>query len=189
MAVLIAGLVVFLGIHSVAVFAPELRTRALKAWGERPWKGVYALISLIGFALLVYGFGAARQSPVILYTPPHWMGHVTFFLMLPVFPLILAAYLPGRIKTAAKHPMLAAVKFWAFGHLLANGMLADVLLFGGFLAWAVVDRISLKRRTQTIRTAPPGRYNDLIAVVLGLALYALFIGWAHVRLFGVSPLG
>jgi uncharacterized membrane protein len=85
--------------------------------------------------------------------------------------------------------MLAAVKFWAFGHLLANGLLADVLLFGGFLAWAVVDRISLKRRTQTIRTAPPGRYNDLIAVVLGLALYALFIGWAHVRLFGVSPLG
>jgi uncharacterized membrane protein len=85
--------------------------------------------------------------------------------------------------------MLAAVKFWAFGHLLANGMLADVLLFGGFLAWAVVDRISLKRRTQTVKTAPPGRFNDLIAVVLGLALYVLFIGWAHVRLFGVSPLG
>jgi uncharacterized membrane protein len=85
--------------------------------------------------------------------------------------------------------MLAAVKFWAFGHLLANGLLADVLLFGGFLAWAVVDRISLKRRLQTIKTAPPGRFNDLIAVVLGLALYALFVGWAHVRLFGVSPLG
>jgi uncharacterized membrane protein len=85
--------------------------------------------------------------------------------------------------------MLAAVKFWAFGHLLATGLLADVLLFGGFLAWAVVDRISLKRRTQTPKTAPPGRFNDLIAVVLGLALYALFIGWAHVRLFGVSPLG
>jgi uncharacterized membrane protein len=85
--------------------------------------------------------------------------------------------------------MLAAVKFWAFGHLLANGTLADVLLFGGFLAWAVVDRISLKRRTQTIRTAPPGKFNDLIAVVLGLGLYVFFILWAHVRLFGVSPLG
>src|SRR5258708_33668392 len=104
--------------------------------------------------------------------------------MLPVFPLTLAAYLPGRIKTAAKHPMLAAVKFWAFSHLLANGLLADVLLFGGFLAWAVVDRISLKRRTQTIRAAPPGRYNDLMAVLVGLALYARFIDWAHVRPVG-----
>jgi uncharacterized membrane protein len=189
MVVLVAGLVVFLGIHSVAIFAPALRTRALKAWGEGPWKAGYGLISLLGFALLVYGFGVARQSPVIFYTPPQWMRHVTLLLMLPVFPLILAAYLPGRLKAAAKHPMLAAVKFWAFSHLLANGLLADVLLFGGFLAWAVVDRISLKRRTQTIRSAPPGRYNDLIAVVLGLALYALFIGWAHVRLFGVSPLG
>jgi uncharacterized membrane protein len=109
---------------------------------------------------------------------------------LPVFPLALAAYLPGRIKTAAKHPLLAAVKFWAFAHLLANGMFADVLLFGGFLAWAVADRISLKRRStpQGLRTAPPGPWNDVIAVVLGLAIYALLIGWAHVRLFGVSPL-
>jgi uncharacterized membrane protein len=189
MAVLVAGLVVFLGIHSVAIFAPELRPRALKAWGEGPWKAVYALISLTGFVLLIYGFGAARQSPVVLYTPPQWMRHVTFLFMLPVFPLILAAYLPGRIKSATKHPMLAAVKFWAFGHLLANGLLADVLLFGGFLAWAVVDRISLKRRPQRIKTAPPGRFNDAVAVVVGLALYALFIGWAHVRLFGVSPLG
>ena len=189
MAVLIAGLVVFLGIHSVAIFAPELRTRTVGRWGEGPWKAAYGLISLIGFALLVYGFAKARQSPLVLYTPPHWMRHVALLFMLPVFPLILAAYLPGRIKAAAKHPMLAAVKFWAFGHLLANGLLADVLLFGGFLAWAVVDRISLKRRTQSIKTAPAGRYNDLLAIVLGLALYALFIGWAHVLLFGVSPLG
>jgi len=189
MALLVAGLVVFLGIHSVAIFAPDLRTRARARWGEGTWKAGHGLISLIGFALLVYGFGVARQSPVILYLPPHWMRHVTFVLMLPVFPLMLAAYLPGRIRAAAKHPMLAAVKFWAFGHLLANGMLADVLLFGGFLAWAVVDRISLKRRPQTIKTAPQGRFNDAVAVVLGLALYALFIGWAHLRLFGVSPLG
>jgi len=115
---------------------------------------------------------------------------VAVILMLPVFPLFIAAYLPGRIKTAAKHPMLAAVKFWAFAHLLANGTLADVLLFGGFLAWAVVDRISLKRRStpQAPPSAPPGRWNDAIAVVLGLAIYALLIGWAHARLFGVSPL-
>jgi uncharacterized membrane protein len=189
-AVLIIGLAIFLGVHSIAIVAPGWRTRARNSLGEGPWKGLYALISLVGFVLIVYGFGLARQSPVVLYVPPHWMRHVTFLLMLPVFPLIIAAYLPGRIKTALKHPMLAAVKFWALGHLLANGMLADVLLFGGFLAWAVVERISLKRRPpQVIQTAPPGRFNDVIAVVLGLALYALFIGWAHVKLFGVSPLG
>jgi uncharacterized membrane protein len=110
--------------------------------------------------------------------------------MLPVFPLIFAAYLPGRIKAVMKHPMLAAVKLWAFAHLLSNGTLADVLLFGGFLAWAVLDRISLKRRpAQAPRTAPARPFNDLIAVVLGLAVYALFIGWAHRWLIGVSPLG
>jgi uncharacterized membrane protein len=189
MPVLIAGLVIFLGMHSVAIVAPGARARMQSSMGEGPWKGAYALVSLIGFVLIVYGFGLARQSPVVLYTPPFWMRHVTFLFMLPVFPLIVAAYLPGRIKAAMKHPMLAAVKFWAFGHLLANGMLADVLLFGGFLAWAVADRISLKRRPQAPRTAPPGRFNDLIAVVLGLALYVFFIAWAHVRLFGVSPLG
>jgi uncharacterized membrane protein len=190
MSVLIAGLVIFLGVHSIAIFAPEMRERARTRLGEGPWKGMYALVSVVGFALIVYGFGLARQSPVLLYIPPHWLRHVTFLFMLPVFPLILAAYLPGRIKAATKHPMLAAVKFWAFGHLLANGLLADALLFGGFLAWAVMDRISLKRRpTQAIHTAPPGRFNDLIAIVLGLALYAFFIGWAHLHLFGVSPLG
>jgi uncharacterized membrane protein len=189
MGLLVAGLVVFLGIHSIAIFAPAQRARLLARWGEGGWKGVYSVISLIGFVMIVYGFGLARQSPVVLYTSPHWMRHVTFLFMLPVFPLLLAAYLPGRIKTAAKHPMLAAVKFWALAHLLCNGMLADVLLFGGFLAWAVLDRISLKRRTQVLHTAPPGRFNDLIAVVLGLALYVVFILWAHARLFGVSPLG
>jgi uncharacterized membrane protein len=190
MLLLIVGLVVFLGIHSVAIVAPALRARTVNRLGEGAWKGFYALIALVGLVLICYGFGLARQTPVILYSPPTWMRHAAMLLMLPVFPLLIAAYLPGRIKTAAKHPMLAAVKFWAFAHLLANGSLADVLLFGGFLAWAVVDRISLKRRAapQVIRTAPPGRWNDAIAVVLGLAIYALTIGWAHVRLFGVSPL-
>lgn len=189
MGLLIAGLVIFLGIHSIAIFAPALRTRLLAQFGEGGWKGVYSVASLIGFVMIVHGFGLARQSPVVLYTSPHWMRHVAFLFMLPVFPLLLAAYLPGRIKAAAKHPMLAAVKFWALAHLLCNGTLADILLFGGFLAWAVIDRISLKRRTQVLRTASPGRFNDVIAVVLGLGLYGFFIVWAHVRLFGVSPLG
>jgi uncharacterized membrane protein len=189
MSLLIVGLVLFLGVHSVAIVAPALRAGAIRRLGEAAWKGSYALVSLLGFVLLCYGFGLARQAPVILYSPPTWASHVALVLMLPVFPLVLAAYLPGRIKTAAKHPMLAAVKLWAFAHLLANGSLADVLLFGGFLAWAVIDRISLKRRpAQVMRTAPPGPWNDVIAVVLGLAVYALLIGWAHVRLFGVSPL-
>ena len=132
----------------------------------------------------------ARHSPVVLYTPPRFLRHVTFLFMLPVFPLIFAAYLPGRIKSATKHPMLAAVKFWAFAHLLSNGTLADVVLFGAFLAWAVLDRISLKRRAPVaLRTAPARRFNDLLAVLLGLGVYLLFIVWAHRWLIGVSPLG
>src|SRR6202795_1508316 len=189
MLLLIIGLVLFLGVHSVAILAPAWRVRSIHRLGERAWKGLYALVSLIGFILICYGFGLARHAPVFLYSPPTWLRHAASIVMLPVFPLLIAAYLPGRIKTAAKHPMLAAVKLWAFAHLLANGTLADLLLFGGFLAWAVADRVSLKRRSaQMLRTAPPGRWNDAIAVVLGLAVYALVMGWAHVRWFGVSPL-
>ncbi len=190
MGALIAGLVIFLGVHSIAFAAPELRNRMVHRWGEGVWKGLHGLISLAGLVLVIHGFGLARRAPVVLYAPPGWMRDLAFLFMLPVFPLLIAAYLPGRIKTAARHPMLAAVKFWAFAHLLANGTLADALLFGGFLAWAVLDRISLKRRApQPLRTAPAGRFNDAVAVVLGLALYISFIAWAHARLFGVSPFG
>jgi uncharacterized membrane protein len=190
MAVLIAGLAIFLGMHSIALISPALRARAVAKLGEGGWKALYAVVSIVGFVLLVRGFAQARESAVVLYTPPGWLRHVTFLLMLPVFPLLLAAYLPGRIKTAMKHPMLAAVKFWALAHLLSNGSLADVLLFGGFLAWAVLDRISFKRRPpQRIVTAPARPFNDVLAVVVGLGFYVFFIAWAHQRLFGVSPLG
>jgi uncharacterized membrane protein len=187
MTLLIAGLVLFLGIHSVAIVSAAMRATAIKRMGEAAWKGLYSLISLLGFVLLCYGFGVARQTPMMLHAPPAWLRHVALIVMLPVFPLLFAAYLPGRIKTAAKHPMLAAVKLWAFAHLLANGNLADVLLFGGFLVWAVMDRISMQRRSvpQVLRSAPPGPWNDVIAVVLGLAIYVLIVGWAHARLFGV----
>jgi len=189
MPLLIVGLVLFLGVHSVAFAAPALRARTIQRLGEGAWKGLYALVSLIGFVLICYGFGSARATATVLYSPPAWARHAAMVFMLPVFPLLLAAYLPGRIKSAAKHPMLAAVKLWAFAHLLANGSLADVLVFGAFLAWAVMDRISLKRRpAQALRTAPPSAWNDAIAVVLGLAIYALLITWAHLKLFGVSPL-
>ena len=190
MTILIIGLAIFLGMHSISIATPGLRARAVASMGPNRWRGVYSLVSASGFVLILLGFHTARQAPVVLYMPPAWMRHVTLLLMLPVFPLIFAAYLPGRIKTAVKHPMLAAVKLWAFAHLLSNGMLAEVLLFGAFLVWAICDRISLKHRpSQAIHTAPQGRFNDLIAVVAGLALYVFFILWAHMRLIGVSPLG
>jgi uncharacterized membrane protein len=190
MSILIIGLVLFIGIHSISIVSPGLRARAVTSMGPNGWRGLYSLISAAGFVLILYGFHLARQTPVVLYVPPVWMRHVTLLLMIPVFPLLFAAYLPGRIKTAMQHPMLAAVKFWALAHLLSNGLLADVVLFGSFLVWAVCDRISLKRRPQQrIATAPPSRFNDLIAIVAGLALYVIFIVWAHLWLFGVSPIG
>ena len=190
MGLLILGLVLFLGVHSVGIVAPAWRERMVVRLGEIPWKGVYGLLSLVGLVLIVWGYGLARLEPVGLWSPPTWLRHVALLIMLPAFPLLLAAYLPGRIQTAARHPMLAAVKLWAFAHLLANGNLADVLLFGSFLAWAVADRISLKRRiSPPIPGAPPGPANDLIALVGGLVLYGAFIGGLHSSLFGVSPLG
>ena len=190
MGLLILGLVIFLGVHSLGMAAPAWRDRTVARLGEVPWKGVYSVTSLVGFVLIVWGYGLARHDPVPLWAPPTWLRHVALLVMLPAFPLLLAAYLPGRIQTAAKHPMLAAVKLWAFAHLLANGNLADVLLFGSFLAWAVADRISLKRRTPPpVHGAPPGRANDVIALVGGLVLYGAFIGALHAWLFGVSPLG
>ena len=192
MSMLVAGLLVFLGVHATSIFAPAWRNAQLAARGEAVWKGGYALLSLVGFALIVHGYGVARGTPVVLYEPPAFLRHVAWTLMLPVFPLLLASKLPGRISAATKHPMLVAVKLWALAHLLAKGTLASTLLFGSFLAWAVADRISLKRRpvsplTGRAITAPPGRFNDAIAVVLGLGLYAAFIGVLHLWLIGVSP--
>ena len=183
---LVAGLAIFLGVHSIRIVAPGWRDRMLMRLGALPWKALYSIASLAGFVLIVGGYAAARLEPVVVYNPPFWLRHVMMLLMLPVFPLLLAAYLPGRIKAAVKHPMLAATKAWALSHLLANGMLADVLLFGGFLAWAVLDRISAGKRPQLATTAAPGPLrNDVIAVVAGLALYAVFAVWAHPRLIGV----
>ncbi|WP_300652647.1 NnrU family protein [Hydrogenophaga sp.] len=194
MVLLILGLVLFLGIHSVSIVSVNGRNRLVQQMGEGPWKGLYSLVSLAGFVLIVVGYGAAREAPVLLYTLPNGFRHLAALLMLPVFVLLLATYLPGRIQRTAKHPMLLAVKLWALAHLLANGTLADVLLFGGFLAWAVADRISVKKRAAAGLTRPapalPGsKANDAIAVVGGLGLYVLFVVWAHAFLFGVRPFG
>lgn len=190
MTMLIAGLILFLGSHSVSIVNAGWRDRMVASMGELPWKLAYGVVALIGLVLIVQGYGAARMAPTILYVPPLWLSHVSLLLMVFVFPLLLAAYLPGYIQRATKHPMLVATKVWALAHLLANGTLADVVLFGSFLAWAVVDRISVKRRA----TAPPvaGKpsiVNDIIAVVGGLGLYVLFVTWAHLYLFGVAPVG
>lgn len=189
MLLLVLGLLIFLGIHSISIVALPRRDGMAARLGEGPWKGLYSLVAAAGFVLIIYGYGLARQSPVVLYTPPSGLRHLALLLMVPVFPLLLAAYLPGRIKAAVKHPMLAAVKLWAFAHLLANGTLADLLLFGGFLVWAVFDRISMKRRPpRPVPGAPVRPLNDAIALIGGLVLYAVFVLWAHQAWIGVAPL-
>ena len=191
MSLLVIGLILFLGIHSVSIVAPGGRYAQVARRGERAWKGMYAVASLVGLLLLIHGYGLARQAPVVLYTPPTGLRHLALLLMLPVFPLLFAAYLPGRLQRAARHPMLLAVKFWATAHLLANGNLADLLLFGAFLAWAVADRISVKRRPvpRSVPGAPPGALNDIVAVVGGLGLYLAFLFGVHAWLIGVPVLG
>jgi uncharacterized membrane protein len=190
MSVLLAGLLIFLGVHSASIVSPSWRDRMAARLGEPVWQGLYGLVALAGLALVVWGYGLARETPIVLYTPPVALRHVALLLMVVVFPLLLAAYLPGRIQTATRHPMLLATKVWALAHLLANGTLADVVLFGAFLAWAVADRISLKRRTpRPVPGAPPGKLNDLVAILGGLGLYVAFLLWLHPLLFGVSPLG
>jgi uncharacterized membrane protein len=189
MLILISGLVLFLGAHSVSIIAPYWRERMALLIGAGQWKGLYALISIAGFVAMLWGYGIARHSPISLYTPPSWFGYATFVLMLPVFPLALAAYLPGKIKRAVRHPLLAATKLWATAHLLSNGTLAAVLLFGSFLAWAIADRISLKRRVQApIPVLPAAPFNDAIANIAGSILYVLFIWRLHRWLIGVQPL-
>ena len=192
MIVFLTGLVLFLGIHSVSIVAPGWRNAQIARRGEGAWKGIYSIVSAVGLALLVVGYGMARREPVVLYTPPVALRHIALLVMLPVFPLLLAAYLPGRIRSVAKHPFLLATKLWATAHLLANGTLVDVLLFGAFLVWAVADRISVKRRAvaeaHDAPAAPARPMNDAIAIVGGLVSYGVIVFWAHRWLIGVSPL-
>lgn len=186
---LVLGLVIFLGAHSIRIFVPGLRDRMVERMGLVPWKIVFSVVSLLGFVLIVGGYAQSRLEPVLIYNPPLWLRHVAALVMLPVFPLLVASYRPGRIKATVKHPMLAATKAWAVAHLLANGMLADILLFGGFLGWAVLDRISVGKRPQVDAPATGPLRNDIVAVVVGLAIYVVFVMWAHKLLIGVPPFG
>ena len=189
MGTMILGLVLFFGTHSISIVARGWRDRMAARLGEWGWKGLYGIVSLVGFVLIVQGYAEARLTSAVLYTPPMWLRHVAFLLLVPVFPLLLAAYLPGRVKTVMKHPMLNAVKFWATAHLLVKGTLASTLLYGSFLVWASVDRISVKRRPRPgPLTLPASSLNDIIAIVGGLAIYLAFLFFAHRLLIGVSPL-
>jgi len=189
---LLLGLLIFLGSHSVRIFAESWRGARVAAMGLNAWKGVYSIVSIAGFVLIVWGYGVARGAPVIVYSPPVWTKHVAALLTIPAFILLTAAYVPGtRIKRAVGHPMVAGVKAWAFAHLLANGTLADVVLFGSFLVWAIADYIAARRRDRAAGTVyvvgPITR--DVTAVVVGLLAWAAFAFWLHAALIGVRPFG
>ena len=187
MTTLIIGLILFLGVHSISNVAPGWRDRCAASMGRTAWQGIYSIIALIGIVLVAQGYGLARQTPVVVYVPPAWLRDTAIVLLAPVFPLLLAAYLPGRIRsTVRNNPMLVATKLWAAAHLLANGALADIILFGAFLAWGAFTRISLKfREPRPVPTLPQAPWNDAIALIGGLALYFAFIYGLHLRLIGV----
>jgi uncharacterized membrane protein len=190
MTYLILGLILFLAVHSVRIVADDWRTRTIARIGALPWRGLYSLLSLAGFVLLVWGYGQARMSSMVLYDPPVFMRHVAGLLMLVSLVLIAAAYVPGNhIKAALGHPMLLGVKLWAFAHLLANGRLADVILFGAFLAWAVVDFIAARRRDRaagTVYAAGQGM-RTLLTVLAGAGAWVALVWGLHLWLIGVPP--
>lgn len=188
---LLIGLALFLGIHSAQSLAPQLRQNAIARWGSLGFKGIYAGLSLLGFILLVQGYGQARLLPMVLWTPPRGMQHATILLMWLAMVLLVAAYVPGnQIKAKLRHPMTLAVKVWALGHLLSNGNLADVLLFGGFLVWSVlVFRAARQRDRKSMLSAPEGTLLGTgVTVVLGTGIWAAFLmGGLHLWLVGVMP--
>ena len=186
MSYLIIRIILFFGTHSVSIINAPWRNKVVNKIGLLPWQGFYSLVSIVGFVLIIQGYDQASQSFSIIYQSPPWLHYVAFILMIPVFPLLVATYSPGRINAITKHPMLAATKIWALAHLLVNGGLADVILFGSFLAWAIIDRISVKRRAPLpVAGLPSSRFNDAIAIVLGLSIYVAFIYGIHDWLFGV----
>jgi uncharacterized membrane protein len=187
---LIIGLVAFFGVHSISLLALSWRNRVAERLGTRAWQGIYSIASLLGFFLLVAGYRADRVSAAVLYVSPTWFRYVAAVLMLPAFTLALASVLPGRIKARAKHPLLLATMLWSLAHLLTNGNVADVLLFGTFLVWSVVVRLSLDRRPGRPALAVSGSpANDAIAAIGGIALYVTFLLWLHANPPGVPVLG
>ena len=192
MALLILGLVLFLGVHSVRVFAEGARTRFIAQRGENAWKGMYSVLSILGFVLLIYGYGLARQQPVVLWTPPTWTRHLAALLTLPAFVLLVAAYVPGNgIKARVHHPMVLGVKVWALAHLFVGRTLAAEIVFAAFLVWAVLSFRAARARDRAAgRVYPPGRVvPTVVTVVVGVAAWVGFALWGHAALIGVRPFG
>lgn len=187
MLILIVGLVLFFTLHSVVIFAPRWREKKRQRWGRASWRWINSIGSIIAVGLIAYGYNQTRYSPVLVYITPGWCRQVTDLLMLAVFPLIYATFLPCRIRSALKYPDLVAIKLWAAAHLLVNGMLADILLFGSVLAWAVVNRISLNRRVRIVPGGAPSPYNDLVVIVSGLVTYAVVLLYFHYKIIGMPP--
>jgi uncharacterized membrane protein len=192
MTALILGLVLFLGVHSARIVAEGPRQAFIARRGEMAWKGLYTVVSLAGFALLVWGYGLARQQPVVLWATPVWLRHVAALLTLISFVLLAAAYVPGNgIKARVHHPMTVGVKVWAFAHLIANNTLADLLLFGGFLAWSIATFAAARRRDRAngVSYAAGSTMRTLVAVIVGVAAWVAFALWLHGPLIGVRPFG
>jgi uncharacterized membrane protein len=191
MALLVIGLVLFLGVHSTRIFAEQWRSAQIAQRGERAWKGLYSVASLVGLVLVVWGYGLARQQPHTLWTPANWARPVASALMLVSFVLLAAAYVPGNaMKSRLGHPMLLGVKTWALAHLIANGSVADLVLFGSFLVWAV---LCFRAARQRDRVHPPAlravsTKGTLSAIAAGVFAWLLFAWWAHAWLIGVSAL-
>jgi uncharacterized membrane protein len=192
---LVLGLVLFLGAHSVRIFAEGWRTVMVARLGANGRKGVYSLASIVGLALIIVGYGAARAQPVLLWVPPVWTRHLAALLMLASLVMLVAAYVPGNhIKARLKHPMILGVKVWAFAHLVSNQTLADEVLFGAFLLWAVLDFRSARARDRVAGAAAssgaaPSLVPTLITVVVGIAAWAFIAFWAHGAWIGVKPFG
>ncbi len=195
MSLFILGLVLFLGSHSVRVFANGWRNRMIENMGEKMFKGLYSVASLVGFVLLVYGFSKIRWDSPFIWNPPLAMRHIAALLMLVAMVLLVAGQVPhNAIKNKLGHPMVLSVKVWALAHLLANGKQADLVLFGAFLVWSVLNFRAARKRDrlaqaagQTIEvTATP---NTLRVVLIGMAAWALLLFGGHTWLFAVSPMG
>lgn len=190
MVLLIVGLTVFFAAHSVRIVAEDWRGAMIARLGALGWKAAYSLVSLAGLAIMIWGYGATRVEAVSVWDPPVWTRHLAVLLTAPAFVLIAAAYVPGtHIKAALGHPMVLGVKLWALAHLLSNGRLGDILLFGAFLVWAVFDFKAARARDRAAGTrySPAGPIRDIAAVVLGLAVWAIFTMYLHAWLIGVKP--
>lgn len=191
MAALIAGLFVFIGVHSVRIVADDCRTRLIEKTGLSTYRAMHGALSLLGLVLIIAGFGAARAASVQLWQPPPWLVHFAIALTVPSFLLMAASVVPAtRIRSKVGHPLLLGVKVWAMAHLLANGTLADVILFGAFLLWSVAAYSSARRRDRKAGAVFPvgSPWRDVTVVIGGLIAWAVFAIWLHPLLIGVAPL-